>query len=207
MSTPESSEGFDEPDDGKLGPCSGAEDKYRSDDELRAALANLSPREIVRLVGLGRIRAIGSELTGEELFQTAVERLLEGRRHWRKDEDLVQCFRRTMTSLVKDWWRRQERVSIRAEFKLGEADTHAMNVAKDDTPCADRIIIARQELEEIKGLLKDDKNTLEVAMLLAEGEAPAEVRDAYGLTQTQYESALKRIVRARKKARGTGGNQ
>jgi DNA-directed RNA polymerase specialized sigma24 family protein len=199
MSASDSSEGLDEPDE-DIGPDDGPEGKYRTDNEVRAALAELSPRDIVRLVGLGRIRAIGTDLTAEDLFNTAVERLLDsGRRHWRRDETLGQCVARTMTSLAKDWWRRRKRVSIQPESRLGKADSQAMAIAKDDTPGADRMIIAQQEFREIKALLKDDKNTLEIAMLLAEGETPADVREAYGLTQTQYDSLLKRIVRARKK--------
>jgi DNA-directed RNA polymerase specialized sigma24 family protein len=203
MSTREDSGGPEGADE-DLDPEDGDEGAHRPADEVRAGLNALTSPELARIVRIGRNRARGTELTGEDLLHTVVERLLEGRRHWRIDETLVQCLARTMKSLARDWWRRQERVSIKSEAALGETDANVMAAVVDDAPGVERAIIARQELDEIEALLKDDKNTLEIAQFLAEGEKPAEIREALGLTQTQYDATLKRIVRARKKIHKAG---
>jgi DNA-directed RNA polymerase specialized sigma24 family protein len=193
--------------DGKIDPDVGDPGEYHSEKELRAELDNLTEHGARRLIGIARNRAIGTPLVGDDLFHTSLERLLEGRRRWRKDETLAQCVARTAKSLVMDWWRRQERVSIKLATDLGNADTAELETATDNAPSSLRVLIAREELEAIKALLKDDEKTLEVTMMLAEGEKPAEVREAYGLTQTQYDTVLKRIFRARKQMRNIGGTQ
>jgi DNA-directed RNA polymerase specialized sigma24 family protein len=181
--------------------------EYRSETELRAELKKLTERDVNRLLGITRNRAIGTPLIGDDLFHTSLVRLLEGRRRWRKDESLGRCIARTVKSLVMDWWRREERVAIKLEADLGEADAAELETAADDRPSALHVLIAREELEAIKAVLKDDQNTLEVAMMLAEGESPKEIREAYGLTQTQYDTVLKRIFRARKKLPRVGGTR
>ena len=206
MEKTEPSEGIEETDE-EFDPDDGDPSEYRSEAELREELSKLTEAEAKRLIGIARYRGIGTFLVAEDLFHTSIERLLEGRRRWRKDESLAQCVARTVKSLVMDRWRRQKRVSIRAETDLGEAEAGALEATAYDVPSVERVLIARQEVEEIKAVLKDDKNTLEVAMMVAEGESPAEIREAYGLTQTQYDTLLKRIVRARKKMQKTGGKR
>jgi RNA polymerase sigma factor (sigma-70 family) len=206
MRTDEGSAHFDEADE-ETDPDNGDSSEYRSEDELRAELGKLNQKAAERLLGIARNRATGTGLAAEDLFHMSLERLLAGQRRWRRDESLAHCIARTVKSLVMDWWRRQERVPIRNETDLGKEDAAKVEAATHDAPSVERALIARQELEEIMAVLKDDKNTLEVAMMVAEGESPAEIRTAYGLTQTQYDTVLKRIVRARKKMQKTGGGR
>ena len=43
--------------------------------------------------------------------------------------------------------------------------------------------------------LGDDNNTSDIALAVAGGHSPHEIRQKFGLTETQYESALTRIRR------------
>jgi DNA-directed RNA polymerase specialized sigma24 family protein len=125
-----------------------------------------------------------------DLVNTVVERLLtpDGQhcRHWHRKETLVGCIYRTMKSVVRDYWRRQQIPMV--AINEAAAGHHA-----DPDPEAQSI--AREELLSVLRTLSDEDNTAAIALRLAGGDSPAEIRKRFNLTATAYDSALKRIRR------------
>lgn len=181
-------------------------------DEVAAEFARLGRQEWDRIELIARQLAKGSALDEGDLVNTVVERLLTpGRRRWHRKETIFGCLGRTMKSIVQDWWRRQQIVEIVTEADapfLQDEDgdeTGIIDRARSDDADPERLLMARQALEEVFAALKDDNNTLEIALALANGDKPEEIRYAYDLTETDYDTALQRIRRVRKKLRTPGG--
>ena len=99
-----------------------------------------------------------------------------------------------MRSLVQDWWRREQRPVVAAN------DTSA---GLREEPGPHRTSAARQALADLSTILKDDKSTLEIALAIAAGQTPAELRAHYHITETEYDTVLKRIRRALQKLNRT----
>lgn len=179
-------------------------------DQVAEALAKLGPRDHGRIELVGRLMAVGTALSAGDLVNTAVERLLAGRRHWHRKETIVGCLARTMKSVVRDWWRRKQAIEITAEADAlfveddnGE-ETGIVDRAASDDADPERALIARRAFDELKAALQDDKNTWEIALARAQGETPEDIRYAYDLTETEYDSALKRLNRALKRLKASG---
>jgi hypothetical protein len=121
-----------------------------------------------------------------DLVNTVVERLLtptgQRRRRWHRQETISACFARTMRSIVWDWWRRRQIVNFVA-IGGDDGDTVISRVPSPG-PDPERELMAQQALDEVFTMLKDDKNTLEIALALASGGKPGEIRERYHLTQT-----------------------
>jgi DNA-directed RNA polymerase specialized sigma24 family protein len=179
-------------------------------DDVGEALERFGPKDWRRIELIGRRLAVGTSLDAGDLVNTAVERLLLGKRHWHRKETIVACFGRTMKSIVKDWWRRKQMVEIvtEADAPLVEDEdgdeTGVVDRARSDDADPERVLIARRALDEVRAALEDDKDTWEIALAVAVGETPEDIRYAYELTKTQYDSALKRIRRALTRVRPPG---
>jgi len=179
-------------------------------DEVADALAKLGKTDHEKIELIGRRMAVGTFLAAGDLVNTAVERLLLGKRHWHRKETIVACFARTMLSIVQDWWRRRQTVEIvtEAEARFVDDDdgdeTGIIDMAQSPDADSERVLMARQALGEVRTALADDKNTWEIAVARADGETPEDIRYACDLTEIQYDSALKRIRRALNKIRPPG---
>lgn len=196
----------DDPDDPD--PIGG---EYATTEEVAAALRGLGLDlgELTRIEAVARVFAFGSTLEYGELLNTAIVRLLAGQRHWHRKETIAQCLKRTMYSIVQDWWRRKEIETIpEADADFLEDDdggeVGVIDLAASDAPNAERLLIAREALGAVRGALEDDKHTWEIAEAIALGETPADICYAFELTETKYDSAVKRIWRRLNKIRAVG---
>ena len=181
-----------------------ADTDHRSLEEVRAELARLTSPEAApewRKIELrAKILVRGSTIHCQDLVHTVAERLLakEGkhRRRWHKKEIFSACFERTMKSIVRDYWRGEQNAIV-------PIDGAAAGLR--EAPDPERQAMAREELGNIRDLLQDDKNTLEIAMALAGGETRAEIIERLHLTDTEYETARKRVSRKLMRQKITGG--
>ncbi|MBF0333386.1 MAG: hypothetical protein HQL40_07025 [Alphaproteobacteria bacterium] len=190
-------------------PDGSDESEYASDDEVADALRALNEADYEALMRSARVRAMGMVgQSGEDLLNTAIERLLEGERRWRRGAPLLAVIRGILRSLSMDWWRREDLVRISLEADLALADGERPGVitgAVDPSPGVERQLIAKQEMESLREAFGEDEIAWEIVLALAGGESPQEIRYAYELTQTQYDSALKRIWRLKRKLTGGDG--
>jgi DNA-directed RNA polymerase specialized sigma24 family protein len=182
-------------------PADGAGD-HATLEEVAAALDGLSASELRKVELQARILVRGTAMEPSDLINTVVERLLtrdeEHRRRWHRKETLSSCLYRTMKSIVQDYWRRQQLPLIAIN------DTAAGYHADPDPEIQS---IAREELSEVLKALGDDHNTADIALDLATGHSPHEIREKYALTETDYDSALKRIRRRLLKHKASGGRE
>lgn len=65
----------------------------------------------------------------------------------------------------------------------------------DPTPGPERALSARQELMTIKQLFAQDAQALKIIDGLGEGLSAEQIRDATGLSKTDYDSARRRMRR------------
>jgi RNA polymerase sigma-70 factor (ECF subfamily) len=172
-------------------PDSGADQSaYATVDEVAAELSRLSRSELQRMVLQAKTLIRGTDLEAKELINTVLERLLtrdgDRRRHWHRKETLAGCVYRTMKSIVRDHWRR-------LQIPMHAINDSAAGLQSEPNPEVQ--LVARQELLEVLRTLDDSENTAAIALELASGHSPGEVKKRFGLSDTDYDSALKRIRR------------
>jgi DNA-directed RNA polymerase specialized sigma24 family protein len=182
------------------GEDSGSADAEHWDlEEVAAELAHLATPgaapERRKIELRARIWAKRAGLDWRDLLHEAVARLLEGRRRWHRKETFTACLERTMKSIVRDHWRGQLN-SIVAINDVPDGPSNA--------PDPERNALARDELADVLKALDDQKHTLEIAIGLARGDTAAEIKSRFGLTNTEYASALKRVRREVLKRRSSG---
>lgn len=186
--------------DGQGLDSGGSPSDYATLEEVATELAALSASGLDRIEARARILVRGSTMEPRDLINTAVQRLLtrdeQGGRHWHRKETLPDCIYRTMKSIVRDYWRRQE-------IPMIAVSASAAGLREEPDP--EMQTIARQELLAVLKTLGDDNNTSDIALALAGGYSPDEIRNKFGLTETDYESALKRIRRRILKHKASGG--
>jgi DNA-directed RNA polymerase specialized sigma24 family protein len=159
---------------------------YATVGEVAAALTGLSQLGLNKLELQARFLVRGTSLEVDEVINTVVERLLTQDRHWHRKETIAGCFYRTMKSIVRDFWRRQQ-------IPMVAVSDGAAGLQTDPDPEVQ--LVARDELSEVLKALGNDDNTAEIAVALANGDSPTQVRKRLGLTETSYNSALRRIRR------------
>jgi hypothetical protein len=170
---------------------------HRTLEEVRAELArfflNAGPTPESRKIELkARTWVRGTTLEWRDLVNTVVRGLLTpegepGRRRWHRLETLPACFDRTMKSIVQDYWRKQQNPIIPI------TDTA---VGLREIPDPEKQVLAQKELKGILCALNDDKGTQDIALAHALGNSRAEIKKQFNLTETAYETALKRVQRA-----------
>jgi DNA-directed RNA polymerase specialized sigma24 family protein len=170
--------------------------EHRSLAEVVAELERLPRSEQDRVERRARILVGGTTMEPGDLVNTVVERLLTQRRHWHRQETMAACFDRTMKSVRQDYWRREQSPII-------AVNDAAAGIRNDPDP--ENQTMVREELRRILDVLRDDQRTQEIALAMANGEKPAEIRERFGLTETEYDSALKRIRRKLMKQSPPGG--
>jgi RNA polymerase sigma-70 factor (ECF subfamily) len=152
------------------------------------AIRTLSDADLLRLRALASLRARGlvGGITWSDLLHEAIVRALDGSRHWPPNVPLVAFLAGIMRSLRDEHWQRARR-EVRMAATAGEA-----------TQAADpeRVYAATQTLAAIDRLFADDAIALKIVAGLAHGLAADEIRRLYGLSETEYDTARRRIRRA-----------
>ncbi len=153
--------------------------------DVADAIRALSDADLVRLRALARLRARGLPgLDWPDLLNEAIARALDGSRRWPPDVSLLPFLAGIMRSIGHDHRRRlaQERA-----WRDG-----SVPVAVDP----EEAVAARQALNAIFALFRDDEVVLSIVRGLAHGRSAAEIRARHGLSDTAYASARKRLRRA-----------
>jgi RNA polymerase sigma-70 factor (ECF subfamily) len=182
-----------------------ADTDHMSLEEVRAELARLSTPEAApewRKIELkARILVRGTTLDWRDLVNTVVAGLLapeseRRRRRWHRLERFPACFDRTMKSIVRDHWRREQSPIV----PINEAAAGQGEASDPEKKAA-----ARMELDALLNALDDHRDTWKVAWLRAQGYSPVEIKRLLNLTDTDYDTALKRIRREVLRRKAAGG--
>lgn len=171
-------------------------------EEAKEVLASLSDADLVRLRRIAAFFSRGGRIAPDDLLQQAFESVLEGRRNFPRDLDLISFLAGTMKSLASSQFKSIDR-SPEGKVSFIQHDDDYEEVGLDcaaDVPGADQAMISQQDAEAIQtrilSLFADD----EIARLLVEGIMEgmerSELCELTGLDSTSYNSK-RRLIRRR----------
>jgi DNA-directed RNA polymerase specialized sigma24 family protein len=151
------------------------------------ALKLVSDIDLLRLKALARLYARGlpADVTWEDLVQEALTRVLVGARVVPEGVPMVAFLAGVMRSLRSEQRRRA---------RVRESDVREIEL-RDAEPGPERALSARQELGAIRQIFAGDATVLEIIAGLAEGLTAAQICKTRGISNTDYESARKRMRR------------
>ena len=162
--------------------------------DVARAIAELTEGDLLRLKVLARLRVRGlpGGVGWADLLHETILRALSGARRWPAGVPLMAFLAGVMRSVCSEHWRRARRerqVLVVAEAGVEAADT---------SPGADqeRQVVAAEALAAIYRHFAEDETVLRIMAGLAEGLSAREIRRRHDMTQTEYDTARKRLRRA-----------
>ncbi len=153
--------------------------EIRSLDEIRQIFALLTDAQKTRLMKIAKIYAKRTTYEDEDLINEAWTRVMEGKRKWPKDVDVIPFMCGVMRSVSGDWQPADHDES---------ADVDSMGV--DNHPQA-----AGFDAQKIIATFDDDTIAQKIVIAMMKGLKGEELREMSGLTQTEYESKRTKIRR------------
>jgi DNA-directed RNA polymerase specialized sigma24 family protein len=181
-----------------------SEDVGRAKRDTADAIAMMSDSDLLRLKALARLRARGlAGLAWTDLLHEAVVRALDGSRVWPPGISLVTFLAGAMRSICDEHWRR---IGLERRILVTSGNEGAHEA--DHSPAADpeRILAGGQALAALCGLFGHDEIVMKILVGLAEGMSALEIRRVHGLTETEYDTARRRMRRALLR-HGLGGSE
>jgi len=162
--------------------------------DVATAIRALSNNDLLRLKALARLwtRGMPGALGWADVMQEAITRALDGSRKWPPSVPILSFLSGVMRSICDDHWRfemREARVIAR------DADVGGAHVGAA-SPDPERVVAAAQALSDIYQLFASDNAALKVITALADGLTAAEICEAYGMTEREYDTTRKRMRRA-----------
>lgn len=172
--------------------------------QTAAALGLIDDMDLLRLKSIARLHARGlpPDVDWEDLLQEALTRVIVGSRVQPEGVAIVAFLAGVMRSLKSAHWRRALRRHGHREplqLETTSEDTPAVDLP-DSAPSPERALSAEQELAAIEDLFSDDTVALRIVAGLGEGLSAEQIRTANGLSETDYNSARRRIRRKLLKA-------
>lgn len=166
-------------------------DRIASPLEQAVAARLVGDMNLLRLKVSARILARGLEpdIYWWDLLQEAFARVLNGTRHCPPDVPFEVFMTGVMRSIRAEYRRRKGQLHL-ALLRSGEAAMEAT------APDPERSLLAQEELEAIGALFADDPIVTHIITGLGDGLSAEEIRTRYGLSNTEYDSARKRMRRA-----------
>lgn len=144
----------------------------------------------------------------EDLLGEAVADTLDpAKRRWNKEVSFVRHLIGAMRSISSHWREQFDPNEPRLESEVvrvredGEPLT-PLDLVGSEAPAADRILEAKQQLEAIENAVGEDKIVYDILGGLRGEMSPSEIREALGLSVTDYETAMKRFRRHVRPAHG-----
>jgi RNA polymerase sigma-70 factor (ECF subfamily) len=176
-------------------------DRTEEADETTAAIAraiqSLSEGDLLRLKTLARLRA--RSLPGVEwadILNETIMRALSGTRRWPPGVPIISFLAWSMRSVCDEYWRkmrRERRVIVSSEGTRASWPPDQADEAPDADP--ERTAAAVQMLAVLDALFAEDEIALKIIAGLEDGLSAAEIRLRDGLSETEYDSARKRMRR------------
>ena len=162
--------------------------------EIAREIAALADTDLLRLKAIARLRARGLPgLEWADILHESILRLLNGSRRRPEGVPLAAVLAMIMRSIADEHWRlvRRER-SI-----LVTANGTALDQADESSEAnPERVAAAAQTLAGLDRLFAQDAVVLNIMAGLAEGLSAVEIRSRYGLSETTYDTARRRMRRA-----------
>lgn len=192
----------------KVGAEDGLDSKYGEAATLahiEAAIDCLSDAEWLRLRKMAASHLWGTRFADpDELVNETITRLAEGTRHWPTGMKFVPWMDSAMKSVADGLRQLRSRKLEALAADVVECDDpeEALDIfASDSQTPLDSMLTeearnaATDALEKIAEYFKDDQDVTWILMGIEDGLKADEIRDTAGMTQTQYETARRRMRR------------
>jgi hypothetical protein len=182
--------------------------------EIAAAIEALTSAQLAKLkqFAKNRIWKLGpkaGEKTPDDLFQIAVDSLLDDTRRWDKRKvDLFGFLRDAMRSISSNWAKSySEEVTAVLEADLRKANEEGqiyspLDVMSDGHADPEERVIAEEKrrrdqemLNEIEHTFKDDEEAQMMLSAIHDGYDPPGTRELWGWSQNDYNTIIRRIRR------------
>lgn len=193
--------------------------------EITAAMEALTSADLFRLRDYARwrVRGLGRKAAGRtetELLADAMNATLEGKRRWNKGRvDFVGHLIGAMRS-ISSHWRTQSKPVDEATLEsdlLQRTDEgnilSPFDLVPSEDPPPDEQLEANERQREAKGRVEAIEKAFAADPVISlilhglrQGMTPSEVRAGLELSQTEYETAMKRLRRKMRAAAGPGGS-
>ena len=197
------------------------EDSAATPAEITAAMEALTSADLLRLRDYARwrVRGLGRKAasrTATELLADAMSATLAGKRRWNKDKvDFVGHLIGAMRSISSHWRTQSKHVDeatlesdlLRTTEEGDVVSPFDLVPSEEPTPddeleASDRQREAKERVEAIENAFAADPVIPLILHGLHQEMTPAEVRAELELSQTEYETAMKRLRRRMRAALG-----
>jgi len=162
------------------------------------AVNSLPPVDLHRLLGFARFRIgeLGRKALGrdaEDLLAEAITATASGQRTWREGIDIRQHLYGAIRSISNSWYEKKGEEYLETDLvKPGDlSPLDQVSTALDP----ERILQAKQRLEQIRNLFAKDSEALSVVELLGEEWKPKEIQERLGIGAKKFDAVAKRIRR------------
>lgn len=168
---------------------------YYSIDEVEKLLEDLSDEDVLRLDEWSMDYCVGlSIVTPENIFDEAINKVLAGDRRMPKGEDLMFCLKNAMRSIANNYRKKEERMLM-----LLRNDDGRHLTPEEVLVCEENEKQRKSLYDDLWDKFSDDENVMEIFLGWENGLKGRDLREFYGMTKTEYDSALKKINRRLKK--------
>jgi DNA-directed RNA polymerase specialized sigma24 family protein len=189
------------------------EEKAASPEEVIGAVEALTTPQLLRLKKFAcyRVQGLGRAAMGrddQDLFNDSIAKTLKGDRSWNKDVSFDVHLFGVMRSISSHWKEQFEpdEALLESDLQKSSATGQLYNpIARvaSTVPDPEESLVAKGEIDRIVALFADDLHVSLIIEGLREGNSGKEIREKLGISERDYESALKRM---RKKIRQGAAN-
>jgi DNA-directed RNA polymerase specialized sigma24 family protein len=178
-----------------------------SDAQIKRRLDALSAADCWRLQQVARIYADGTSWSAADLLQETFVAALD-RRSWRADLETTVFLTGVMRSLAFSRRKSELVDALDAGLRGGGDDPEAgfATLAADESQEPGAVLSAQEDqhifLDRLEQMFADDPQVLRVVEGRALGESAHEIRSALAVTETQYETICRRLLRRYQNSRG-----
>lgn len=165
--------------------------------ENRVALSQLTVAARVRLVRVAQRFAFGCSYSTEDLLQQAAVRALTSGRTFASQDDMLAYLVSAMRSVAFDERKKTQTHALDMAESIDDDDIAATGLQSHPSAADD---VMREEDDEaritaLRQLMAQNENAALVLEGLLDGMKAAEIRDALGMSSTEYDSARTYIHR------------
>jgi DNA-directed RNA polymerase specialized sigma24 family protein len=174
--------------------------------EVEDAFNNLSDTDLkkIKLDAAQLVRSYGAYAEGrgsEDLIHISIERIYNNRRKWPKNKtDFLGFFHGVMKSIASHWKKVKDTdvQILTSSFTIEDGDEldFVENLPSNQKSVEEELII-NECLESIENLFEndEDEDVLLVITELREHKEGPEIQRSLGITQTQYQTIIRRMRR------------
>lgn len=175
--------------------------EHATEGEVIEAVEKLSDTDMIRLEKIARTHLwVAQDADIKDLIQEALKRILSGKRKWPLHVPFMKFISGVMRSIAFDILKQMKteqglRVVQATNCDGQDSSKDYMEYEDKSSTTPEESLIFKQKLDEIENMFIDDEKALAVVMGKSEGFSPKETQEMFDLTETEYESAARKVRR------------